>query len=287
MPGIASAATAVLIGHVAGGTSTIRVGAGGIMLPNHSPLVIAEQFGTLESLYPAASIWAWAARRVPISSRRARCAATWPRTRDEFPSDVQELADYFSGEPRPGGPRGTRDRARRAAVDPGFEPVRCAGCRRAWAAVCVRLAFRARANDGRRSQCTGASFSLPRNLAKPYVMLGFNVVAADSIDGSKFLATSMQQAFVNLRSGRPSHYRRPLRGTSSTWGRRSERCSIRCCRVLHRLSRDGARGLGTFIERTGADELIITSQIFDHAARLHSFEIAAKAFTDAPLNRIG
>jgi alkanesulfonate monooxygenase SsuD/methylene tetrahydromethanopterin reductase-like flavin-dependent oxidoreductase (luciferase family) len=146
MPGIASAATSVLIGHVAGGTKTIRVGAGGIMLPNHSPLVIAEQFGTLEALYPAASTWAWAARPAPTRSRLARCAAPADRP-DEFPRDVVELMDFLSDEPRqsvravPGAGEG-------AGLDPGLQPVRRAAGGDAGPAVCVRLALRAAADDG-------------------------------------------------------------------------------------------------------------------------------------------
>ncbi len=146
LPGIASAATAVLIGHVAGGTSSIRVGAGGIMLPNHSPLVIAEQFGTLESLYPGRIDLGLG--RAPGSDQITARALRRDLASDarEFPQDVQELADYFSDTPRQAVRAVPGAGLARAAVDPRVEPVRSSTRRRIGSTLCVRVAFRARAN---------------------------------------------------------------------------------------------------------------------------------------------
>ena len=247
MPGIASAATAVLIGYVAGGTSTIRVGAGGIMLPNHSPLVIAEQFGTLESLYPG---------RIDLGLGRAPGAdALTARAlrrnlasdADEFPRDVLELADYFSTTPR---------QTVRAVPGTGLNvPLWILGSSlfgaqarsRLGSAVCVRLAFCAGADDGRQSRSTAPSFD-PRNSSpKPYVMLGFNVFAADSLEEAQFRATSMQQAFVNLRSGRPSQLPPPVEGlhrAHRTAGAGYPRAGAVVC--IDRHSRDRAVGSAQF-----------------------------------------
>src|SRR5947207_10072664 len=194
MPGIASAATSVVIGHVAGGTSTIRVGAGGIMLPNHSPLAIAEQFGTLESLYPG---------RIDLGLGRApgsdaltaqalrRNLASDP---DEFPRDVLELADYFSDAPR---------QAVRAIPGVGLNvPLWILGSSLFGAQVAAMFGLPyAFASHFAPGQMTAAikmyrrEFRPSRNLTKPYVMLGFNVFGADTLMEAKFLATSMQQAF--------------------------------------------------------------------------------------------
>jgi luciferase family oxidoreductase group 1 len=210
MPGIASAATAVLIAHVAGGTSTIRVGAGGIMLPNHSPLVIAEQFGTLESLFPG---------RIDLGLGRAPGSdqATARALRrnlasdaDEFPQDVVELMDYFSSESR---------RSVRAVPGAGLNvPIWILGSSlfgaQLAAAVGLPYAFASHFAPMQMMQAVQlyrATFRPSAQLAKPYVMLGFNVFAADSDEEAEFLATSAQQAFVNLRSGRPSRLPPPVK----------------------------------------------------------------------------
>ena len=279
MPGIASAATAVLIGHVAGGTSTIRVGAGGIMLPNHSPLVIAEQFGTLESLYPG---------RIDLGLGRApgsdqltaralrRNLSSDP---DEFPRDVQELADYFSVSPR---------QTVRAVPGTGLNvPLWILGSSLfgAQVAAAFGLPF-AFASHFAPAQMLHAielyrrEFRASQDLAKPYVMLGFNVFGADSREQAKFLATSMQQAFVNLRSGRPSQLQPPVDGYAEGLGlqERAILDQVLSCASIGTPEMVRA-DLRNFIQKTGADELMITSQIFDHAARLRSFEIAAEALS--------
>jgi luciferase family oxidoreductase group 1 len=280
MPGIASAATSVLIGYVASGTSTIRVGAGGIMLPNHSPLVIAEQFGTLESLYPD---------RIDLGLGRApgsdqltaralrRNLASDP---DEFPRDVQELADYFSDTPR---------QVVRAVPGTGLNvPLWILGSSLfgAQVAAAFGLPF-AFASHFAPAQMMAAvklyrsEFRPSRTLAKPYVMLGFNVFAADSLAEARLLATSMQQAFVNLRSGRPSQLMPPVEGYTDRLGppERAILDQVLSCASIGTPEIVG-EDLRKFVERTGADELMITSQIFDHSARLRSFEIAAESFSD-------
>lgn len=280
MPGIASAATAVLIGYVAGGTATIRVGAGGIMLPNHSPLVIAEQFGTLESLYPG---------RIDLGLGRApgsdQITARALRRNlasdvDEFPTDVQELADFLSASPR---------QPVRAVPGTGLNvPLWILGSSLYGAQVAAALGLPyAFASHFAPAQMTDAiaiyrdRFRPSPRLAKPYVMLGFNVFAADTDEAARFHATSMQQAFVNLRSGRPSQLPPPVEGYIDRIGthERAMLEQVLACSAIGSPAVVRA-ALNAFVARTTADELIITSQIFDHAARLHSYEIAADALMD-------
>ena len=276
MPGIASAATAVLISHVAGGTSRIRVGAGGIMLPNHSPLVIAEQFGTLESLYPGRIDLGLG--RAPGSDQTTARALrrNLASDADEFPRDVVELMDYFA--------------------DSGRQPVRAVpgngldiplwilgsslfGAQLA-AAFGLPYAFASHFAPAQMMQAIAlyrADFRPSAQLRKPYVMLGFNVFAADTDDEAQFRATSMQQAFVNLRSGRPSRLQPPVADYLERIGpaERGLLDQVLSCSAIGAPATVAAQ-LQAFIARTGADELMITSQIFDHAARLRSHQITAE-----------
>jgi luciferase family oxidoreductase group 1 len=275
MPGIASAATSVLIAYVAGGTSRIRVGAGGIMLPNHSPLVIAEQFGTLESLFPGRIDLGLG--RAPgsdhVTARALR--RNLASDADEFPQDVMELLDYFADAPR-----------RPVAAVPGAGldvPVWILGSSTFGAQLAAALglpyAFASHFAPQMMMQAIEiyrATFRPSAQLDKPHVMLGFNVFAADSDEEAHLLATSMQQAFVNLRSGRPTRLQPPREGYLDNLGpaERGMLDQVLSCSAI------GARGtvaaqLEAFIARTGADELMITSQIFDHAKRLRSYEITA------------
>jgi luciferase family oxidoreductase group 1 len=276
MPGIASAATSVLIGHVAGGTKTIRVGAGGIMLPNHSPLVIAEQFATLEALFPG---------RVDLGLGRAPGSdpATARALRrnlmsdaDEFPRDVVELMDLMSDQPR---------QSIRAVPGTGANvPVWILGSSLFGAQLAAMLGLPyAFASHFAPAQMMAAlevyrtAFKPSQQLAKPYVMLGFNVFAADTDEEAQVRATSMQQAFVNLRSGRPAKLPPPLPGYRDKVGpaERALLDGVLSCATIGSPA-TVREGLRAFIERTGADELMITSQMFDHDARLHSYEIAAR-----------
>jgi len=277
MPGIASAATAVVIGHVAAGTSSIRVGAGGIMLPNHAPLVVAEQFGTLESLFPG---------RIDLGLGRApgsdqltaralrRNLASDP---EEFPQDVIELMEYF---------RPVQEGQRVCAI-PGAGldvPVWILGSSlfgaQVAAAFGLPFAFASHFAPAQMMQAIRIyrdGFRPSRQLERPYVMLGFNVFAADTDEQARLIATSMQQAFVNLRSGRPTQLPAPVEGYT-------ERLAPHETAMLAEVLSCTAIGspptvrksLADFIERTRPDELIIASMIHDHAARLRSYEIAAE-----------
>jgi luciferase family oxidoreductase group 1 len=277
MPGIASAATSVLIGHVAGHTRSIRVGAGGIMLPNHSPLVIAEQFGTLASLYPGRIDLGLG--RAPGSDQATARALrrNLQASADEFPRDVVELMDFLSEAPRqsvqavPG--RGTK------------VPVWILGSSLFGAQLAAMLglpyAFASHFAPGQMMEAIAvyrAGFRPSEQLAKPYVMLGFNVFAADAQEQAKLLATSMQQAFVNLRTGRPGRLPPPVPGYLDTL-RPPERAMLEgvlSCTAIGSGAQVKAQ-IAAFVERTGADELMITSQIFDPQARLHSYALAAAA----------
>ena len=275
MPGIASAATAVLIGHVAGGTRSIRVGAGGIMLPNHSPLVIAEQFGTLESLYPG---------RIDLGLGRAPGSdqATARALRrnlssdsDEFPQDVIELMDFMSDAPQ---------QQVRAVPGTGSKvPVWILGSSLFGAQLAAHLglpyAFASHFAPAQMMQAIEiyrTHFRPSETLAKPYLMLGFNVFAADTDEEGWYRASSSQQAFINLRSGRPKKLPPPIEGFYQNAGAQEKALldSVLSCAAIG--SPDSVRkGLQDFIERTQADELMITAQIYEHAARLRSYEIAA------------
>ena len=281
MPGIASAATSILIGHVAGGTRHIRVGAGGIMLSNHSPLVIAEQFGTLASLYPGRIDLGLG--RAPGSDQITARALRRNKASDpnEFPRDVVELMNYFAAD---------SINPVRAVPGQGLSvPVWILGSSLFGAELAAMLglpyAFASHFAPQQMMQAVALyreNFRPSARLAKPYVMLGFNVFAADSDEEAAFRATSMQQAFVNLRSGHPAPLPPPVDGYAQRVGpaERALLDSVLSCSAI------GAPGtvrasMQAFIERTGADELMVTSQIFDQAHRLRSYEITGDLFTCA------
>jgi luciferase family oxidoreductase group 1 len=251
------------------------------MLPNHSPLVIAEQFGTLESLYPG---------RIDLGLGRApgsdqataralrRDMASDP---DAFPQDVVELIDLMSDEPR---------QAIRAVPGRGLKvPVWILGSSLFGAQLAAMLglpyAFASHFAPAQMMQAIElyrANFKPSKQLDKPYVMLGFNVFAADTEEEAAVLATSMQQAFVNLRTGRPSRLQPPVPGYLESLPAPARYMLdevLACTAIGSEVS--VRRSLRAFIDRTGADELMITSQIFDHAARLHSYEITARAMAAA------
>ena len=281
MPGIASAATSVLMAYVAGATSSIRVGAGGIMLPNHSPLVIAEQFGTLESLFPGRIDLGLG--RAPgsdqITARALR--RNLESSSDEFPQDVVELMDFLSESPR---------QPVRAVPGTGLKvPVWILGSSLFGAQLAAALGLPyAFASHFAPAQMMDAitvyrgSFRPSAQLAQPYVMLGFNVFAADTQEQAEFRATSMQQAFVNIRTGKPSKLPPPLKDYPNTVGPQGRALldSVLSCSAIG--SPDTVRAaLKAFIKRTGADELMITCQIYDHAQRLRSFEITSQLQREA------
>ncbi|PWL17878.1 alkane 1-monooxygenase [Falsochrobactrum shanghaiense] len=278
MPGIASAATAVVIGHVAAGTSTIRVGAGGIMLPNHAPLVVAEQFGTLESLFPG---------RIDLGLGRAPgtdpvTAHALRRTLDSdpnaFPQDVVELTNYFAPV-EPG---------QRVQAVPGAGlnvPIWILGSSLFGAQLAAILgrpyAFAshfAPAEMERAVALYRERFEPSQFLDKPHVMLGLNVIAAETDEEANYLFTSQMQSFVNLRTGRPGKLPPPVEGYGEQLDA-SAQALIRqmlSCRVVGGPE-TVAKGISEFAERTGADELMITGMIHDHQKRLRSYEIVSNS----------
>jgi luciferase family oxidoreductase group 1 len=280
MPGIASAATSILISHVAAGTKTIRVGAGGIMLPNHSPLVIAEQFGTLEALYPG---------RIDLGLGRAPGSdqATARALRrnlasdaDDFPRDVVELMDFLSDEPQ---------QAVRAVPGTGAKvPVWILGSSLYGAQLAAMLGLPyAFASHFAPQQLMDAihvyrsTFRPSKYLDKPYVMLGFNVFAADTDDEARVLATSMQQSFVNLRSGRPGRLPPPWPGyyEESSGAARALLDMVLTCTAVGSPATVREK-VSEFIAETRADELMIAGAMHDHRARVRSYEIAAQVLGD-------
>ncbi|MFA9441864.1 LLM class flavin-dependent oxidoreductase [Uliginosibacterium sp. sgz301328] len=277
MPGIASAATAVVIGHVAGGTSRIRVGAGGIMLPNHAPLVIAEQFGTLESLYPGRIDLGLG--RAPGTDQRAARALRRNLTdsADTFPQDVVELLDYFHGQAD--GPDSVK-----AVPGQGLNiPVWLLGSSmfsaQLAAALGLPFAFASHfAPDYLEAalQMYRARFTPSRWLDRPYAMAGLNVFAAETDDEARLLFTSIQQQFINLRRGMPGKLNRPSHEAVSRWSPVERAGADHALSLAVVGSADTVeQGIRRFIDRTGIDELMVTAQIFDHAARVRSFEIVA------------
>ena len=281
MPGIASAATAVVVGHVAGGTKTIRVGAGGIMLPNHAPLVIAEQFGTLAALFPG---------RIDLGLGRAPgtdmlTARALRRNMDagvdSFPQDVVELMGYFE-------PAGEGQRIRAVPGEGQDVPVWILGSSLYGAQLAALLglpyAFAshfAPAEMDHALEIYRSRFKPSPQLDKPHVMLGLNVFAAPTDAEARLLFTSLQQAFVNLRTGRAGKLPPPVENYEQGLepAARTMLAQALSCAVVG--SPDTVRqGLEAFIRRTGADELMVTAQIFDHAARLRSFDILAQAHRD-------
>jgi luciferase family oxidoreductase group 1 len=276
MPGIASAATAVLIAHVAGGTSSIRVGSGGIMLPNHSPLQIAEQFGTLEALFPG---------RIDLGLGRApggdhAVAHALRRTLvggpDRFPQDVVELQHYFE----PPGP------GQRVQAVPGAGlkvPLWMLGSSLFGAQLAAALglpyAFASHFAPGAMMQAIDVyrrGFQPSEQQAEPYVMLGFNVIAADSDEEARYLSSSRQQAFLSLRRGRPTRLPPPKAEVAMSHQEEAMvREALSCSAVGSPATVQ--RELAAFIARTRPDELIIASQIYDHEAHLRSLEITAAA----------
>ena len=275
MPGIASAATAVVIAHVAGGTSTIRVGAGGIMLPNHSPLVIAEQFGTLEALFPGRIDLGLG--RAPGSDQTTARALrrNLGSDADEFPQDVVELQDYMSDAPR-----------QRVLAVPGHGakvPLWILGSSLFGAQLAAHLGLPYAFASHFAPQMMMQAIAMYRNnfkpsaqLDKPYVMLGYNVFAADTDEEAQWRATSMQQAFVNLRTGNPGKLPPPVSNYRDALGPQENAMldSVLSCSAIGSAETVAAQ-MKAFIASTQPDELMITSQIFEHSARLRSYEILA------------
>lgn len=275
MTGVASAATSVVIGYIAGGTKTIRVGSGGIMLPNHSPLVIAEQFGTLASLYP--NRIDLGVGRAPGSDQVAARALRRNLNVDTFPQDVVELQRYF-GQTEPG-------QAVQAVPGAGLNvPVWVLGSSLFGAQLAAMLglpfAFASHfAPDamGQAIQLYRAQFKPSETLAKPYLMLAVNVVAADTDAEAQRLFTSVQQQFINLRRGTPGQLPPPVDRPDLLQFAAEQSGANHALRYAVVGSPDTVQqGIANFMEHFEPDELITTAQIFDHTARLHSFALTAQ-----------
>jgi luciferase family oxidoreductase group 1 len=280
MPGIASAATAVALAYVGSQTSTIRIGAGGIMLPNHAPLVIAEQFGTLEALFPGRVDLGLG--RAPGTDQAAASALRRNLVSDEnqFPRDVVELMSYF---------RGGRPRVR-AVPGEGLEiPIWILGSSLFGAQLAAMLglpyAFASHFAPQMMMEAIRVyreRFEPSDQLREPYVMLGMNAIVAETDEEAKLLATSVQQSFVALRSGNPVKLPPPRQGYA-------DELPVEARAILRQVLSASAigspetarRSLEQFLERTKADELIVTSQLYDHQARLRSYELLSQVVAQA------
>ena len=276
MPGIASAATSVLMGHVAGVTKTIRVGSGGVMLPNHSPLVIAEQFGTLATLYPG-RIDLGLGRAPGTDMATARALRRQMQGGDDFPNDVAELISYFAEDAE----------SERVRAIPGAGtkvPVWILGSSTYGAQLAAYLglpyAFASHFAPAALETALAIyrqTFRPSPQWQKPYFMMAANVFAADTDEEGRYLMTSMQQAFANLRSGRPGRLPAPVEDISAHVDPAMRAGVDEALTYSAAGSPETVRArLAGFIERFQPDEIIITGQIHDHKARLRSFEIAAE-----------
>ena len=276
MPGIASAATSIVIAHVAGGTETIRVGSGGIMLPNHSPLVIAEQFGTLASLFPG---------RIDLGLGRAP-GTDQPTARalrrdlaasaDRFPEDVQELQHYFEA-PEPG-------QKIRAIPGAGLQvPIWLLGSSLFSAQLAAHLGLPfAFASHFAPADMMDALrlyrhlFKPSKQLDRPYAMLGINIIVGTTDAEARRQFTSLQQSFTYLRRGTPGQIPPPIDDIESFWSPAEKALASQTLTVSAVGSPETVvRALQNFLDVTHPDELMITAHIYDHKARLDSFERVA------------
>ena len=276
MEGIASAATAVALAHIGQGTNTIRIGAGGIMLPNHAPMVIAEQFGTLEALFPGRIDLGLG--RAPGSDQRTAQALRRNLNSDanEFPRDVLELQAFLAGDDRLG-----------IQATPGQGtniPLYILGSSLFGAQLAAALGLPYAFASHFAPQMLDEALKIYRRdfkpseqLAEPYVLCGFNIFAADSDAEAEYLSSSMMQSFVALRTGNPGKMPPPVEGYRESLPPQAQS-------MLEQIMQGSAvgspetvkQGVDRFVERTGADELIISGSIFDQAAREKSYSIAAE-----------
>ena len=278
MAGIASAATSVVIGYLAGGTKTIRVGAGGVMLPNHSPLVIAEQFGTLESLYPG-RIDLGLGRAPGTDQLTVRAMRRDARASDEFPQDVQELQALFAP---------VREGQRIQAVPGGGlrVPLWILGSSTFGAQLAALLGlpyafashFAPAAMDDA-LRLYRERFEPSEQLERPHAMLGVNVIAAETDVEARRLFTTLQQAFTDLHRGTRGLQKPPIDDIDAYWTPAEKSAALGM--LTHSIvgSRDTVRaGLERFVAQTKADELMVVTTVFDHEARKRSYELLAGLF---------
>ncbi|WP_194841438.1 LLM class flavin-dependent oxidoreductase [Sporosarcina obsidiansis] len=278
MPGVASSATSVIIGHVAGETKTIRVGSGGIMLPNHAPLVIAEQFGTLDAMYPGRIDLGLG--RAPGSDQATAYALrrTLHSSGEDFPQQVEELRSYFSADP-----------TARVRAFPGAGqdiPIWLLGSSGFSAQLAAQLGLPfsfashfAPAYMMQALQLYHQNFRPSKDLQEPYVMMGVNLIAADTDDKANYLATSMQQQFLNIRQGVTTQYKPPIDDIDSVWSEYEQTAVAQQSEapsVIIGGPETVRRKLEEFVEMTKANELIISSGLFHHEDRLRSYEILSE-----------
>ncbi|WP_106769735.1 LLM class flavin-dependent oxidoreductase [Paenibacillus faecalis] len=277
MPGIASSATSVVIGHIAAGTHSMRIGSGGIMLTNHSPLVIAEQFGTLESLFPG-RIDLGIGRAPGSDQMTARALRRGPGSDgQDFPERLAELRDYFH-------PASESSKRVRAVPGEGLDvPIWLLGSSGFSAQLSAHLglpfAFASHfapdyllpALDLYRS-----NFRPSEQLQQPYAMIGVNVICADTDEEAKRLATSAQQQFLNIVRGRSGQLKPPVDNMDTIWTPQEKAIVDRTLSFSAVGSPNTVRRqLDRFIDMTKADEVIVASAIYDHKARLRSYELLA------------
>ena len=277
MRGIASAATSVLIGYLAGGTSTIRVGSGGIMLPNHSPLVIAEQFGTLEALYPG-RIDLGLGRAPGTDQRTLRALRVDPANADNFPEDVLELQAYLA--PVEAG------QTIQAVPGGGSQvPLWILGSSLYGAQLAAMLGLPyAFASHFAPDQLMPAletyrdRFKPSQQLDRPFAMAGINVIAAPTDDEARRLFTSVQQQFTNMQRGRRGKLQPPIDDIEAYWSpaEKAQASRMLTCAFVGAPATIRS-GLDEFVATTGVDELMVVTAIYDHSARLRSYEILAEA----------
>ncbi|WP_100374284.1 LLM class flavin-dependent oxidoreductase [Bacillus sp. FJAT-45037] len=276
MPGIASSATSVVIGHVAAHTSSIRVGSGGIMLPNHAPLVIAEQFGTLESLFPG-RIDLGLGRAPGTDQTTAYALRRDPRSNGQnFPEQLAELQDYFHP---------TEEKRVRAVPGEGLSiPIWLLGSSGFSAQLAGQLGLPFAFASHFSPENTLPALKVYRDhfkpsdiLDEPYAMVGVNVIAADTVDEAQRLSTSMQQQFLNLIRNQPTQLQPPIEHMDGLWTPFEKQTLMKQLGSSVIGDKEVVKQkLQDFLDETGANEMMVNAQIYDHQARLRSFEIVSE-----------
>lgn len=277
MPGIASAATSVVLGHIAAGTKTIRVGAGGIMLPNHAPYVIAEQFGTLARLFPG-RIDLGLGRAPGTDQMTLRALRRSPEAADQFPQDVLELQAYLA-------PAGPNQRIQAVPAAGTEVPLWILGSSNFGAMLAAELglpyAFASHFAPElllQALQIYRMRFKPSEQLSQPYAMIGVNVIAAETDAEARRLATTQQMSFANIFRGARGLSQPPIDDIETYWSPMEKaQAKQMLARSIVGSAETVRKGLQALIDETGADELMIVSDVYDHKARLRSFEMIAEA----------
>ncbi|GKV68830.1 hypothetical protein NCCP2716_13280 [Sporosarcina sp. NCCP-2716] len=278
MPGVGSSATSVLIGHIAGKTERMRIGSGGVMLPNHAPLVIAEQFGTLDALYPGRIDLGLG--RAPGSDQATAYALrrTLQSTGEDFPQQVEELRSYFDPQPNA--------RVRAFPGEGQDIPIWLLGSSGFSAQLAAQLGLPfsfashfAPAYVMQAMQLYHQNFKPSKHLQAPYAMLGVSIIAAETDEKALYLATSLQQQFLSLGIGRPTQFKPPLKDPKSFWTpseQASAAAMLESPATIVGSKETVKRDLEAFLNQTKANEFILSSPVFFQEDRLRSFEIIAE-----------